>query len=140
MNKLSDKHLKIAYGGDFPVEIDCTLDGKQILFKPAIKNASKDLILREFQFPFIKNLAFPEKYGVIWSYSGGSYAHRNMRDWVGRTNHVTLYMAEDYNAFERCEVYPGKRKHYMPQVTTNPFKRHCIFLGGGQFLENLRAK
>ncbi len=108
VNKLSDKHLKIAYGGDFPVEIDCTLDGKQILFKPTIKNASKNLILREFQFPFIKNLAFPEKYGVIWSYSGGSYAHRNMRDWVGRTNHVTLYMAEDYNAFERCEVYPGK--------------------------------
>ena len=61
VSKPSSDKISLSYGGIFPVNIDCSLDGKQVLLKPSIKNSSKDLVLREFQFPLIKNFPSPEK-------------------------------------------------------------------------------
>lgn len=102
VSKPSSDKISLSYGGIFPVNIDCSLDGKQVLLKPSIKNSSKDLVLREFQFPLIKNFPSPEKYKAIWSYSGGGYASnagKTLKKWVDDAK--TAYMAEDYNAVER---------------------------------------
>lgn len=109
VSKPSSDKISLSYGGIFPVDIDCSLDGKQVLLKPSIKNSSKDLVLREFQFPLIKNFPSPEKYKAIWSYSGGGYASnagKTLKKWVDDAK--TGYMAEDYNAVERSKVYPGE--------------------------------
>ena len=108
ISKPSPDKILLEYGGQFPVKIECSLDGGQVLLKPEVKNASKDLVLREFQFPLVKNIPDSEKSRVIWSRSGGAYAARggqSLRKWVEGAR--TGYMAEDYNAVERSEVYPG---------------------------------
>ena len=108
ISKPSPEKILLEYGGQFPVKIECSLDGGQVLMKPTVKNASDGLVLREFQFPFVKNLPNAENSRVIWSRSGGAYAARggqSLRKWVEGAK--TYYMAEDYNAFERSEVYPG---------------------------------
>ena len=108
ISKPSPDKILLEYGGQFPVKIECSLDGGQVLLKPAVENASKDLVLREFQFPFVKNLPDAENSRIIWSKSGGAYAVRggqSLRKWVEDAR--TSYMAEDYNAVERSELYPG---------------------------------
>ena len=139
ISKPSPDKILLEYGGQFPVKIECSLDGGQVLLKPAVENASKDLVLREFQFPFVKNLPDAENSRIIWSKSGGAYAVRggqSLRKWVEDAR--TSYMAEDYNAVERSELYPGVlalncflssarigRERSIWQATTTLFKRPC---------------
>lgn len=109
LSKPSAEKILLEYGGQFPVKIECWLDGAQVLLKPTVKNASSDLILREFQFPLVKNLPGAESSRLIWSMSGGAYAARggqSLRDWVEGAK--TGYMAEDYDAVERSGLYPGR--------------------------------
>ena len=48
ISKPSPEKILLEYGGQFPVKIECSLDGGQVLMKPTVKNASDGLVLREF--------------------------------------------------------------------------------------------
>lgn len=55
VEKKSDTLATLSYGGEFPVEVACRLEAEEVRFSAKISNNSKDKILREFQFPMIKN-------------------------------------------------------------------------------------
>jgi len=105
IKKVSDGELKLSYGGEFPVEITCKLVGDELRFEPEIKNASKNKILREFQFPMIKNAALkPESTLVCSHYAGMEF--ENIPEWIEGAH--TQYIAQDNKAIERSFLYPGR--------------------------------
>ena len=105
IEKKSDTEMVLSYGGEFPVTVSCTLDGDEIKLRPEIKNASKDKILREFQFPMIKNAKITDQSQMYWTFGGGMYFPK-LRQWLieGFQN----YMAQDNKAIERYILYPGE--------------------------------
>ena len=79
-------------------------NGTTLQFTADLENASCDLVLREFQFPMLKNLSLAEKNRLIWSSAGGE-AHENFSSFLelGRTK----YMAQDNLALQLGLLYPG---------------------------------
>ncbi len=96
--------LQLNYGGEFPVNVVCSLDGDNIKFSPEIKNASKDKILREFQFPMIQSANLKSDTALYWSFANGTY-YPNVRGWL--MSGFKSYMAQDNKAIEQYDVYPS---------------------------------
>lgn len=95
----------LTFGGEFPVKITCTLSGDEIRFVPEIKNASKDKVLREFQFPLIRSVNLLPDSSYCWTHCGGEF-FPDIKKWV-RAGY-TSYMSGDEKAIERYALYPGK--------------------------------
>ena len=102
--KKEGEKLIINYGGDFAVKVECTLDGDDVRFVPTLKNNSKDKILREFQFPLIKNIPNIADCEFMTTHSGGERfgnLHRYIR------GGYTSYMWQDNKEVQRYILYPG---------------------------------
>ncbi len=97
------KKITLSYGGDFPVNITCLLEGDEIKLSAEIKNASKDKILREFQFPMIKSAKIKDSTKLLWSHTNGT-RYPNIRKWL--MSGFKSYMAQDNKAIERYDLYP----------------------------------
>ena len=104
VKKVGEK-LMLSYGGEFPVKVECTLKGDEVHFSPEIKNASKDKILREFQFPMIKSAKIKKDTTLYWSYANGTF-YKDIRGWLIGGGFKS-YMAQDNKAIEQYEVYPS---------------------------------
>ena len=104
VEKVSDSQIDVSWGGDFPVKISCVLRGDEIVLTPEIENASKNLVLREFQFPLIKNANVSDGARLVWTRGAGEQI-RNVRGYVRGA--FTQYVAEDHKAIERSVIYPG---------------------------------
>jgi len=104
IEKLSDSKLKISYAGRFPVEVVCELSDDEIILTPKIFNKSKDSVLREFQFPIVKNLSYTPDDKLIVMRAGGQQFRNILAHMKGA---FTAYMAEDQNQIERANLYPG---------------------------------
>lgn len=99
-----DNGLVMSWGGEFPVKISCRLEGDEIRFFPELKNASKDKVLREFQFPMIRSVRLAADSSYYWTYSGGEYFH-DVKRWVRFG--FSSYMWQDNKAIVRYGLYPG---------------------------------
>ena len=96
--------ITLEYGGEFPVNVACSLDGDEIAFSSEIKNASKDKILREFQFPIIKSAKIKKDTVLYWASASGTKIP-DVRKWL--MGGFKSYMAQDNKAIERYDVYPS---------------------------------
>ncbi len=103
VEKISDSELRISYDGEFPVSVNCKLDGDDVFFSAKITNNSKDKILREFQFPMIKNAQLEEGVKYIHSGGGGAVVDRFLKHVEGGQ---TGYKSQDNKAVERWSPYP----------------------------------
>ncbi len=106
VEKLSDSQLRIEYGGEFPVAVSCRIDGDGAFFTAELKNGSKGKILREFQFPLVKNANIPDDARLIHTMGGGAQEDNLKRHVLGAH---TQYIAQDNSGIERCAVYPYER-------------------------------
>jgi len=97
--------LVLDYGGEFPVKVNCRLEGDDVRFVAEIKNASKDKIFREFQFPMIRNVDVPDDSDFMWAYSGG-HKFKNPNAFV--RGGFTAYMGQDNKEVQRYILYPGR--------------------------------
>ena len=105
VSKKSDEEIEISYGGEFPVKVSCVLSGDEIRFSPEIENKSKDKVLREFQFPMLKNSKLAPESSIYWTFGGGMH-FPNLRQWL--MEGFQSYMAQDNKAIERYCLYPGE--------------------------------
>lgn len=105
VEKLGDCKLRIVYGGEFPVKIDCEVVGDEIRFVPEISNKSKNKVLREFQFPVIGNAKLEKDSKLVLSHYAGM-EFRDIPNWI-RGAH-SQYIAQDNKAIERGFLYPGR--------------------------------
>ena len=104
VSKEGDRIL-LSYGGEFPVKVECKLEGDDVRFSSEIKNASKDKILREFQFPMIQSANIKPTTTLYWSLAKGKY-YTNVRGWL--LSGFKSYMAQDNQAIEQYETYPSR--------------------------------
>jgi len=96
--------LTINYGGEFPAKIECRLEGDDVRFAAEIKNASKNKILREFQFPLVNNLNLTEDSELILSVRGGlRYKSVGQFAKQGHTN----YKWHEGKELQNHVLYPG---------------------------------
>ena len=103
--KKDGEKIILSYGGEFPVKIECRLEGDEVRFVPEIKNVSKDKVLREFQFPMLKNAKLNDNCQLYWTAAGGTY-FPNIRGWL--MSGYRAYMAQDNKAIEQYTLYPGE--------------------------------
>ena len=115
VEKLSDSQIRLTYGGEFPVEALCWLDGECARFSARVSNNSKDKILREFQFPMIKNANIPTDASYVKSSGGGEFVP-NFHKYVKSAQ--TQYKSQDNKAVERYAPYPIERTMNMFVVQT----------------------
>ncbi len=116
VEKKSDTLATLSFGGEFPVEVACRLEAEEVRFSAKISNNSKDKILREFQFPMIKNAGIDKSASLVNSGGGGAlvpdfYKH------VERAE--TQYKSQDNIAVEHYVPYPMSRTMNM-FVIQNP--------------------
>ena len=100
----TDGKISLEYGGEFPVKVLCRLDGDDVVFSAEIKNASKDKVLREFQFPMIQSANIKPETVLYWSHANGM-SFPNVRGWLMAG--FKSYMAQDNKAIERYDIYPS---------------------------------
>lgn len=100
----TDGKISLEYGGEFPVKVLCKLEGDDIVFSSEIKNASKDKVLREFQFPMIQSANIKPETTLYWSHANGM-SFPNVRGWLMAG--FKSYMAQDNKAIERYDIYPS---------------------------------
>jgi len=98
-----DGGIFLSYGGEFPVEIMCRLDGDSVVFSPKISNASKGKILSEFHFPMIESANIRENTVLYLPVAGGTY-FPDVRGWL--MSGFKSYMAQDNKAIEQYATYP----------------------------------
>ncbi len=105
VEKVSESKIKISYNGEFPVEVTCELVDDSAFFKAKVTNNSKDKILRELQFPLIKNIQnISDKTTLIDTRQIG----RQTRKFVSYVKYAhTEYIATDNKAVERVRMYPN---------------------------------
>ena len=103
VSKTADNRAEISYGGEFPVKIICTIDGDELRLDAEITNASKSKILREFQFPMIKNVQLSPKNRLIMNSEGGELFPSALA--YAASKH-TGYKSQDNKAVERYGKYP----------------------------------
>jgi len=102
---VSATEAKILYGGEFPVEVSCKIDGDDAVFSAKVSNNSEGKILREFQFPMVKNANLEKDVTLINSCGGG----RRIPYFFGYVEGATAgrpYAAQDNKAVERYDPYP----------------------------------
>ena len=103
--KKDGEKIKLSYGGEFPVQVECKLEGDEIRFSSEIKNASKDKVLREFQFPMIQSANIKKSTTLYWANAKGQYFN-DIRKWL--MSGFKSYMAQDNKAIEQYEMYPSR--------------------------------
>ncbi|MBQ6534658.1 MAG: hypothetical protein IJI37_05755, partial [Opitutales bacterium] len=96
--------ILLSYGGEFPVEVACSLEGDEVHFASEIKNASKAKILREFQFPMIHSMNVKPDSILYWNDYNGKF-FKNIRGWL--MSGFKGYMAQDNKAIEQYAMYPS---------------------------------
>lgn len=106
----SENEASLSYGGEFPVEVLCRLEADEVRFSAKISNNSKDKILREFQFPMIKNADIPQNAQYVNSGGGGTLVPDFYR-YVKSAQ--TQYKSQDNVAVERYAPYPINRTMNM---------------------------
>ena len=89
---------------DFRVVVTARLDGCAVRFDARVENHAPGTVLREFQFPLLKNLRLTPLTELFWSHLGG----RRITDLAAHfaDNH-TRYMGQDNKAVEFSTLYPG---------------------------------
>ena len=110
VKKVSGSEIKLDYGGEFPVSVSCKIEGNDVKFTAEISNKSKDKILREFQFPLIKNANISPNAGLVNSVGGGQFIP-NFYGYVKGAK--TYYKSQDNVAVERYAAYPVSRTMNM---------------------------
>jgi len=110
--RVSGTEAKILYGGEFPVEVSCKLDGDDAVFSAKVSNNSEGKILREFQFPMIKNANLDRGVKLIHSGGGGGVINNLYGNVVSATA-ARPYKAQDNKAVERYSIYPTERTMNM---------------------------
>ena len=124
VGKKSDSQITLKYGGAFPVKVSCFLTAEEVRFKATVENASKDFVLREFQFPMLKNAAVPNSAQCVNSGGGGTLIP-NLRKYVAGAD--TGYKARDDISLERYSQYPISRTMNM-YVVQNP--KGALYMAG----------
>lgn len=104
VKKTAPDEIQLSYGGDFPVSVACRLIGDEIIFTSEIKNDSAGKILREFQFPMIKNVQLASNSEFYWTYSAGVRYHP-IPGWLKSGG--TAYRGQDDKVLEKSSLYPG---------------------------------
>ena len=124
VEKTSDSQITLKYGGTFPVKVSCFLTNEEVRFKATVENSSKNFILREFQFPMIKNAAVPNSAQCVNSGGGGTLIP-NFRKYVSGAE--TGYKARDDISLERYSQYPISRTMNMYAIQ-NP--KGALYMAG----------
>jgi len=88
----------------FQLEIQASLADDEVRFTARLRNASESAVLREFQFPFVKNVQLTSGQQFYWSYLGGA-RYRDIAAELDRCH--TQYMGQDNKALEKSGLYPG---------------------------------
>lgn len=109
IQQTSPDSLRIFYknqisDGFLSVTLSCRLENKRLVFDSELNNTANNVVLREFQFPLLKNIALPEKNEMYWSASAGG-RFGNLRALLDSCH--TQYMAQDDKAVELSQLYPG---------------------------------
>lgn len=110
VGRKSENSATLSYGGEFPVEVLCTLEPEEVRFSAKISNNSKNKILREFQFPMIKNAGVPQNAQYVNSGGGGTFVPDFYRYVKGAQ---TQYKSQDNVAVECYAPYPISRTMNM---------------------------
>ena len=105
VKKVADDEIRLEYGGEFPVKVSCKLVGDEVRLVPEIANQSKSKVLREFQFPIVKDINLKPESALVCSHYAGT-RFPNIREWIRQAH--TQYIAQDNKAIERCFLYPGR--------------------------------
>ncbi|MBE6411432.1 MAG: hypothetical protein E7036_02630 [Opitutales bacterium] len=106
LKKISDKQININYDGEFPVEVKCEVKEDEVYFSAKITNNSKDKLLREFQFPMIKNANLSKDVKYVHSGGGGGIIPNFYANVISAQ---TQYKSQDNKAVERYTPYPMNR-------------------------------
>ncbi len=89
---------------DFQLEVRAQLAGDKVDFSACLKNNTPEFIIREFQFPFVKNINLRPDQQFYWSYLGGD----KIKDITSELDNAgTAYMGQDNKALEISKLYPG---------------------------------
>lgn len=89
---------------DFSLKIRAVLVEDEIHFSARLQNNSAASIIREFQFPFVKNAALKPEQQFYWSFLGGERV-RNIAEKLDKCH--SGYMGQDNKALEMSQLYPG---------------------------------
>ncbi len=106
--------LKLRYTGPaaasgparFEVDVLIRLSGDELEFEAELRHVGSDPgeVLREFQFPLLKNLRLRPETELVWSANGGQRYPGLARKIASRH---TQYMGQDNKAVEFSTLYPG---------------------------------
>ena len=89
---------------DFTLRIRGILVEDEVRFDAILENNSVSDIIREFQFPMIKQLALQQGQQLYWSFLGGERI-KNLSVKLDKCH--TWYMGQDNKAIEMAQLYPG---------------------------------
>ena len=88
----------------FALTITARLKNDEVHFDAKLANNSDEAVIREFQFPFVKNINLQSDQNFYWSLLGG----QRIKDINGEINkHHTRYIGQDNKAVEMSLLYPG---------------------------------
>lgn len=93
--------------GAFDIDVAFTvrLEGEQACFDATLANRSKEAVLREFQFPTVKNVALKEDTALITSAICGGFRYPDIPARLEACN--TTYVGQDNKALESSCLYPA---------------------------------
>lgn len=90
---------------EFDVAFTVRLKGEQVCFDATLANRSNEAVLREFQFPMVKNVALKKKTELITSAVCGGYRYPDIPARLEACN--TAYVGQDNKARECSNLYPA---------------------------------
>lgn len=90
---------------DFRIEAVVRLEGTQVCFDARLENRTKDAILREFQFPFVKNVNLGPGTELLTSAVCDGIRYRDIPALLESSR--TGYVGQDNKALEFSCLYPG---------------------------------
>lgn len=113
IQKLSEEKLLLTYTQmkdntdtvDIRLSVLIELREDELHLKADLENHTPSEILREFQFPMLKNVRLRPQSKLIWSACGGA-CHKNIPAMV--QSGFSCYMAQDNKAIEKSVLYPGR--------------------------------